>query len=232
MPELMNGAVVFGFIAAGLSWAVAKRSGKGWRLPFWGVIVIGVVAAYVVLPILALAHRLWNATPGLPEFTGSAVILGLWVALVASMLFERKGQPRRIPIWGLILIAVVTTLALPPLIDRVTGAYQRTSLRPDANACTNWVLGENSLRQVTNICDYPITVGLCMPEEKNPAPCSQSSTLAPGAMAEFDPEGTPLSSLPSNLNGYTIVACRPPHRPSRTQSVIGRGYDGVCLPEG
>lgn len=232
MPELMDGAIIFGLLAAGISWKVANRPGEQRRLPFWGTIIIGVVAAYIGPPVFAMVQGAWRAVPGLPEITGGAVFLGLWVALVALMLFERKGQPRRVPIWAGIMIAVVAMLVLPPLMDRVTGAYQRMSLRSDVNACARWKIGEDTLRQATNICDHSITVGLCMPDEKNPLPCDQSSTLAPGAIAEFDSKGAPLSSLPSNPGGFTTVACRPPNRPSRTLSVIGRGYDGVCIPEG
>ncbi len=232
MPELMEGAILFGLVTAGFSWIVINGFGETRSLPFWGVIVIGVVAAYVGAPLFALAQNAGRTIAGFPEFTGGGIFLGLWVALVALTFCERKGQPRRIPIWGVVLIVVGTALVLPPLIDRLTGAYQNASLRADANACTRWTAGVENRRQATNICDYPISVGLCLPGEGNPMPCKQSTLLAPGEQADFDTGGAPLSALPSNANGYTIVACRPPHRPSRTLSVIGRGYDGVCLPEG
>ena len=230
MPELMEGAIMFGLVAAGFSWILINSSGQTRRLPFWGVIVIGVVAAYIGTPLFDLAQNAGRTVPGIPEITSGAIILGLWVALVAMILVERKGQPRRIPIWGVLLIVVGTALVLPPLIDRVTGAYQNTSLRPDANACTRWTAGEKTQLRATNICNYPISVGLCLPGEANPLPCNQSTILAPSEKADFDTGGAPLSALPSNANGYTTVACRPPHRPSRTLTVMGRGYDGVCLP--
>lgn len=85
-------------------------------------------------------------------------------------------------------------------------------------------------RQVTNICDFPITVGMCMPSELNPALCIQSKTLAPGESANFDPGDARLSSSPGNRDGLTVVACRPPHRPSRWRDIAKRSHDGVCLP--
>ncbi|WP_306259814.1 hypothetical protein [Pararhizobium sp. IMCC21322] len=232
MPELMDGAIFFGFFAAGFSWVLAKRSGERRRLPFWGSVVIGVLAAYIGPPVFGMAQDVWRTVPGLREITGGAVILGLWAWFVAITLFERKGQPRRVPIWAGVVIAMITALVLPPLMDRVTGSYQNASLRSDVNGCVRWTVDDGTLRQATNICDYPVTVGLCMPGEKNPAPCDQSSTLTPGAMARFDSGGARQSSLPSSPDGFTMVACRPPHRPSRTLSVMGRGYGGVCLPEG
>lgn len=232
MPELMEGAILFGLVAAGFSWLVINSFGETRSLPFWGVVTIAVIAAFVGPPLFAWAQNAGRTVAGIPEFTGAAIILGLWVALVALTLFERKGQPRRIPIWGVFLIVAGTALLLPPMIDRVTGAYQNTSLRADANACTRWTAGEKTQRQASNICDYPISVGLCLPGEENPDPCNQTAILAPNESASFDTAGAPLSALPSNANGYTTVACRPPHRPSRTRTVMGRGYDGVCLPQG
>ncbi len=232
MPELMEGAILFGCVTASFFWIVVNSTSQTRRLPFWGVIAIGVLAAFIGPPLLALIQDVGRTVPGIPEITGGKIFLGLWVALVALVLFERKGQPRRIPVWAGILFGTVVALALPPVIDRFSGAYQNTSLLANANACTHWVSGENTQLQATNICDYPIVVGLCLPGEENPAPCDQIETLQPNKSASFDTAGTPLSALPSNANGYTTVTCRPPHRPSRNLTVMGRGYEGVCLPEG
>lgn len=221
---------MFGLVAAGFFWTVKRHDGQR-RFPFWLVAAVGVAAAYIGPPVFAVVKDTVSYVPGLPRLTETAVIFGLWVALITLTLFETKGQPRRVPIWAGVSIALVATFAVPPLLDRATGIYQHASLMPNENGCTSGMLGQSEPRQVTNICDYPITVGLCMPAEKNPAACRQTATIAPGAVANFDPGEARLSSLPSNPNGLTVVACRPPHRPSRSLSVIGRGYDGVCLPD-
>lgn len=232
MPELMDGAIFIAFVVAGLSWAIANRRGEKRRLPFWGVVLIGVVAAYIGPPVFAEVQNAWRSVPGLRNVTGGAVIFGLWVALVSLVLFESKGKPRRVPIWLGIAIAIVAVVAVPPLMDRVLGDYQRMSLHPNVNGCASWTQGEGTQRLATNICDYPINVGLCLPDETNPSPCNQTAALEPGTEAKFfDPGTEPLSSLPSNPAGYTVVACRQPNRPSRTISVMGRGYEGVCLPQ-
>lgn len=230
MPELMDGAILFGFVAVVFSWSLKKHDGQR-RLPFWAIVLIGGVAAYVGPPLFDLVKGALSFVPGVSRLTESAVIFGLWVALVALTLFETKGQSRRVPIWVGLSIALVAAFAVPPLMDKITGAYQNMSLKPNVNNCTSGMLGQSAPRQVTNICDYPIAVGLCLPAEKNPAPCQQTTTIAPGATVNFNPGTARLSSLPSNPNGLTVVACRLPHRPSRTLSVMGRGYDGVCLPD-
>lgn len=230
MPELMDGAFLFGLLTAGFFWIVINSNSHSRRLPFWGVIAIGVAAAIIGPPLLALLQKAGRTVPFIPEITGGALFIGLWSAFFMLTLFERKGQPRRVPIWRGIVLGLIVALAFPPLIDWVTGAYQNTSLRADANACIRWTPGENTQREATNICDEPVIVGLCLPNEKNPAPCAQTATLGPNESASFDTAGTPRSSLPSNAGGHTTVACRPPHRPSRNLTVIGRGYHGVCLP--
>lgn len=229
MPELMDGAILFGLVAAGFSWTLKRHDGQR-RLPFWVVIAIGIVAAYLGPPLFAVVKSALSFVPGMSRLTETSVIFGLWVALISLVMFETKGQPRRVPIWVGLSIALVATFAVPPLLDRVTGIYQNASLRPNVNSCTSGMLGQSAPRQVTNICDYSISVGLCMPAEENPAPCRQTITIAPGAVANFDPGEARLSYLPSNPNGLTVVACRPPNRPSRTLSVLGRGHRGVCLP--
>lgn len=92
--------------------------------------------------------------------------------------------------------------------------------------------GQTQPREIANICDEPIAVGLCLPGEVNPAPCAQTRTIEPGQAARFDPGEAYLSSPPGNPNGLTVVACRPPARPSRMLSTIGRGDEGVCLTPG
>lgn len=231
MPELMDGSIFLGLVGAGLSWVLAKRSGAPRRLPFWGVLLIGIVSAYVGPPVLSLLQDLWRLIPGTPEITQGAVFIGLWVALVVLFVFGRKDHPRRVPVWAAVVVGIVAALVVPPFLDWVTGSYQNASLRADVNQCTNWTPGEGTRYQVTNICDYSISVGLCLPDEKNPKPCDQSALLAPDEKVEFDHRGTGLSALPSNPNGFTVVACRPPNRPSRNLSVMGRGHTGVCLPE-
>ncbi|MBU1305281.1 MAG: hypothetical protein KKF33_07150, partial [Alphaproteobacteria bacterium] len=141
-----------------------------------------------------------------------------------------KALPRRVPLWAGALIGVAAAALVPTLVDRVTGSYQRPSLLADVNHCTRGMLGQVQPREVTNICDEPIVVGLCLEGEVNPMECAQAHTLAPGQVAHFEPGETKLSSLPGNPGGLTVVACHPPARPSRMPSVHGRGYDGVCIP--
>ena len=104
------------------------------------------------------------------------------------------------------------------------------ALRPDINHCTRGMTGQVQPDEVHNRCNEPIAVGLCLPGELNPAPCAQTAIIEPGQSAKFDPKGARLSSLPSNRDGLTVVACRPPARPSRMGTTVGRGYEGVCLP--
>lgn len=230
MPELMDGAILFGLVAVGFAWTLKRQDGQR-RVPFWALVLVGVIAAYAGPPLFELLKGALSFVPGMSRLTESAVIFGLWVALLSLTLFEKKGGPRRVPIWVGVSIAVVAAFAVPPLLDKVTGAYQNMSLKPNVNSCTTGMLGQSEPREVTNICDHPIAVGLCLPHEENPAPCKQTIIIAPGAVANFDPGEDSLSSLPSNPSGLTVVACRPPHRPSRNLTVMGRGYGGVCLPE-
>lgn len=230
MPELKDGAILFGLVAMGFAWVLKAQDGQR-RLPVWAILAIGIIAAYLGPPLFTLIKSAVSTVPILSRLTETAVLLGLWVALISLTLFETRGKPRRVPIWVGLSIALVAALAVPPILDKVTGTYQIASLQPDVNACTRGMLGQSAPRQVTNICGHPIVVGLCMPTEKNPEPCRQSITIAPGDVASFDPGEARLSTLPANPNGLTIVACKPPHRPSRTLSVMARGYDGVCLPD-
>lgn len=233
MPELMDGAFIFGFLAAVLSRIINRRGGAKWRLPFWGTVLIAIAAAYLGPPAFVWVQEVWRASPFLPDVTSGMVFIGFFAAFAAWILFERKDLPRRMPIWTWALIAVIAVVAglgLPPLIDKVTGSYQNASFRPDVNNCTRGMRGKVQPRQVTNICDFPITVGMCLPGELNPAPCIQSVTLAPGEDASFDPGEARLSYSPGNRNGLTVVACRPPHRPSRMRDIAKRSHDGICLP--
>lgn len=234
MPELLPGAVFTG-IATALTVIVLRARSLRPRLPAWKVILIGVGAAYVIPPALVFLAGAWRAVPGLPDLpvvTEGQVFIGAWMALAMLSVSHRPGRAPGIPLWACLLIGVATAALLPPFLDRVTGSYQRLSLRADVNHCTRGMTGRTQPREVTNICDEPITVGLCLPGEVNPAPCAQSHTIEPGQIARFDPGQAYLSSLPGNPNGLTVVACRPPARPSRMVSTIGRGYEGVCLPPG
>lgn len=229
MPDLMEGAIFWGIVTAVVVRALVNRSGTR-RLPLWGTALVGVAMAWLGMPVLARVQDLWRSSPWLPEITEGALFIGGWVALIAAVLFERKGAPRRVPLWGAALAGVVAMAVIPPFLDAVTGAYQRASFRSDVNHCARGMRGQVQPQEVTNTCDFPITVGLCLPTEQNPDPCAQSVTIAPGEVARFDPGTAALSSLPSNPGGLTVVACRVPHRPSRTPKVTGRGFDGVCLP--
>ncbi|MEP0522137.1 MAG: hypothetical protein ABJO09_14965 [Hyphomicrobiales bacterium] len=231
MPELTDGSIFLGLVFGSLSWIYANRPREPRRLPFWGAVLIGIIGAYIGPPLFSAAQELWLSIPGVPEITQGAFFIGLWVALVAITLFERKDQSRRVPVWAGVAVGFLAALLVPPLMDWLTGSYQNASLRTDVNQCSNWTPGKGTQFHVINTCDYPIVVGLCLPDEKNPEPCNQSAILVPGENAEFDHRGSGLSSLPANPNGFTVVACRPPSRPSRNLSVMARGHTGVCLPD-
>lgn len=232
MPEVQDGSILAGVMVAALAWLLFRRGRTGRRLPGWGVLLAGVVGAYAGLPAWVVFRRVWDAIPVLNELTGTAIFIGLWFGFLVFYLFEHKGQPRRVPHWVAALAGLAAAVGVPPLLDWTTGVYQPASLRADVNRCTDGMLGQVQPRSVTNTCDFPITVGLCLPGEVNPAPCAQSVTLAPGETAQFDPGEARLSALPVNPNGLTVVACRPPDRPSRFTRAGGRGYEGVCLPPG
>lgn len=229
MPDLMENAILFGVPAAILSRFVPVRRAAAGRLPLWGSVLVGIAAAYAGPPAFAVLQRAWRAIPFLPEITGGMVFFGVFVVF-AMQIVERKDKPRRVPIWASVAIATAVALALPPLVFRITGSYSHAALRSDVNRCARGMTGAAQMRSVTNVCDFPIVVGLCMPDERNPAPCRQSVALASGAVARFDAGDAGRSSAPGNRDGYTMVACRPPSRPSRMPSQTGHSHDGVCLP--
>ncbi|MGE0037189.1 MAG: hypothetical protein AB7S93_16250 [Xanthobacteraceae bacterium] len=234
MPEFLPGSVFSGILTVAFVIVQRVRAGKS-RLSLWKLVLIGIAAAFVIPWALALAANIWRATPGLPALpviTFDQVFIGALVALAMLGIGYRPGRRPPVPLWAGLLTGVAFALLLPPFLDLVTGSYQRPSLRSDINHCTRGMTGQSQPREVVNICDEPIAVGLCLPGETNPAPCAQTNILQPGQTARFDPGGAQVSSLPSNPNGLTVVACRPPARPSRMQTTMGRGYEGVCLPPG
>lgn len=164
--------------------------------------------------------------------TFDQVFIGAWVALAVLAIGHRPDRRPRVPLWAGLLTGVAFAVLLPPFLNLVTGSYQRASLHTDVNHCARGMTGQSQPREIVNICEEPIVVGLCLSGETNPAPCAQTEILQPGQTARFDPGGTQLLSLPSNRDGLTVVACRPPDRPSRMQTTMGRGYEGVCLPPG
>lgn len=233
MPEFLPGAVFSGILTAAFVIVLRARAGRP-RLAVWKLALIGVAAAYLIPWALALAAMAWRAAPGLPELpyvSFDQVFIGGLVAL-ALVGIQRPGRRPFMPVWAGLLVGAAVAAVLPPLLYMATGSYQRPSLRQDVNHCTRGMTGEVQPREVVNICDEPIVVGLCLPGETNPAPCAQTATIQPGESARFDPGEARLSSLPSNLDGLTVVACRPPARPSRMKTTMGRGYEGVCLPPG
>lgn len=229
MPELMENAAIFGILAAILSRFIPLRRNPPRRIPIPASIVIGVVAAYAGPPAFATLQEAGRTIPLLPEITGGMVFIGIFTVLVMQI-FETRDQPRRVPILASVAIGIFVALALPPLIFLATGAYSHAALRSDVNHCTRGMLGEVQPTNVTNICDFPINIGLCQSGEENPVPCRQSIILAPGAVGGFDPGTATLSYAPGNRNGLTVIACRPPNRPSRMLSQVGRRHEGVCLP--
>ena len=230
MPELTATTILFGLLVALLSWMIVNASSPSRRLPIWGAAIVGGGAVFLAAPVLDFAQQTLGSTAGRFEVSGDALFIGLWFGIIAITVFERKGQPRRVPIWAGVAVGLVATFGVPPLLDRLTGKYQNASLRADVNHCMQTVSGDSSTRNVSNGCEHPIVVGLCLSSERNPAPCAQAVELAPGKATTLDSKGEQRSSLPSNANGYTLVACRPPDRPSRTKKVGGKGHRGVCLP--
>ncbi|WP_205387858.1 hypothetical protein [Pseudosulfitobacter sp. DSM 107133] len=230
MPELMENSVVFGILAALLSRFIPVRGTPKRPVPFWGSVLIGIVAAYVGPPALDILQRLWRALPFLPVITEGMVFLGGFVFFVMHYMFEGKDKPRRVPVRASLATAVVVALVLPWVLFKTTGTYQQISYRANVDHCTSGMRGQVQPRDVTNTCDFTIVVGLCMPDERNPETCRQSVTLAPGAVARFDPGEARLSYNPGNRDGLTVVACRPPSRPSRALTQVGRSHEGVCLP--
>ncbi|MGI3184892.1 hypothetical protein [Nioella aestuarii] len=227
MPGFIDGSWFFGITGAVIAFA-ATRSRGGIR--FWQLVLVGLASAYVLPHVFAWIQPRWRAVPWLPDITGGMVFIGGWFALFALTMFEQKGQPRRVPIWAGLLFATCMAFIVPAVVNQLTGAYQRASLRDDVNACVRYAPGEDGVLEATNLCDQEIVVGLCLPNEHNPEPCAQSVALAPDETTLLDPAGTGLSSVPGNPNGYTLVACRQPNRPSRMTRVTGRGFEGVCLP--
>jgi hypothetical protein len=234
MPEFLTGAVFSGILTVVFVIVQRGRAGKP-RLSAWKLGLIGIAAAYVIPWALALSAKVWRASPvlpALPVITFDQVFIGAWVALAVLAISHRPGRRPLVPLWAGLLTGVAFAVLLPPFLNLVTGSYQRASLRTDVNHCTSGMMGQSKPRKVVNICDEPIAVGLCLPGETNPAPCAQAEILQPGQTARFDPGGAQVSSLPFNPNGLTVVACRPPDRPSRMETTMGRGYEGVCLPPG
>lgn len=232
MEDYSVGTFIVGFILAIVIYRVVYHRPVGRFVPVPVALVLGIglaMALPLVLPhVLPTIRAVWLGL-GLPPLTGGAVFIGAWVAvLLASFL------PRARPIWQRSVIAVavglVAAYGVPPLMDAATGRFNNASLRADVNHCTDGMVGRVQPRVVTNTCAEEIVVGLCLPGERNPAPCAQSVRVAPGQTVTLDPGEARLSSVPGNPGGLTVVACRPPDRPSRTGRVTGRGFDGVCLP--
>ncbi|WP_187970201.1 hypothetical protein [Aquibium microcysteis] len=232
MPELLPNAVLIGIVTA-LSVVVLRQQARKPRLSIVMLVLIGAAGAYVATPALYALADAWRATawlPALPVVTSGQLFLGAWAGFAVLFVANSKARPTRVPLWAGLLIGGAVAVLVPPLLYAVTGVHQRPSLRDDVNHCTRGMKGQVQPREATNVCDEPITVGLCMPGEVNPAPCAQSFTIGPGETARFDPGDAALSSLPGNPGGLTVVACRPPARPSRMGTAIGRGYEGVCIP--
>lgn len=234
MPELLPGAVFIGILSVLTAIILRARASRP-RFSLLTLVLIFVVAAYGIPPAFAFLIETWRGQPWLPDLpviTSGQLFLGAWAGFAALLIGSSKSRPARVPLWAGLLVGVAVATLFPPFIDWATGSYQRNSLRTDVNHCTRGMTGKVQPREVANSCDEPITVGLCMPHEINPNPCAQSYTLKPGEVARLEPGDASLSSLPGNPGGLTVVACRPPARPSRMGTVLGRGYEGVCLPPG
>lgn len=229
MPGFTDGSWFFGLVGAAIAFAATRSRGG---ISFWRLVFVGLASAYVLPHVFAWIQPRWRAVPWLPDITGGMAFLAAWFALAALTLFERKGLPRRVPVWVGLLFGTSMAFVVPQVVNHFTGAYQRPSLRANLNACVRYSPGEEGALDAANLCEQQIVVGLCLPDERNPTPCAQSVAIAPDEIALLDPAGAALSSVPGNPDGYTLVACRPPNRPSRMTRVTGRGFEGVCLPDG
>ncbi|MGE3245741.1 MAG: hypothetical protein AB7F96_02410 [Beijerinckiaceae bacterium] len=232
MPAFLSGAVTSGILAVLFAVVLRARAGKP-RLAIWQLALTAIAAAYAVPWGLVLFDKSWRAVPflpALPVVNEDRLFLGFFAAVFVLAIGHRPAKPPRVPLWGGLLAGVATAVCLPPLLFLATGSYARASLHPDVNVCMVGATGRSQPGEIANTCNMPVVVGLCLSGETNPAPCGQSKTILPGQTVSFDPRGGSLSSLPSNADGLTIVACRPPARPSRMGKTMGRGYEGVCLP--
>jgi hypothetical protein len=230
MPDMMESGVVVGILAAILTRFVPVRRNPPRPMPLWGTVLTGFVVAFAGPPVLDRLPEFWRAIPFLPEITEGMVFLAVFVAFFVYVVFRRKAPPRRAPLWVVAVISVGAAFAVPPLIYQLTGSYSMIALRNDVNRCTRGMQGEEQPNTVTNLCSFPIVVGLCASDEQNPKPCRQSVTLASGEVARLDPGDARLSFAPGNRDGLTVVACHPPNRPSRMLAQTGRRHRGVCLP--
>ncbi len=210
---------------------VLNKRNQPKRLPILAAIALFIGVAYIGQFILPALQNALREVVLFRRITEEAVFIGLFCSCAALFIFERKDTSRRVPLWAGFGIGLIAMFGLPPLLDAVTGKYQDASLHTDVNACTDGMTGQSPPIEVTNSCLYPVVIGLCLSDETNPDACARSVTIQPGMSAMIGPARENLASMPANLNGATLVACRPPHRPSRTQKVGGRGFQGVCLPE-
>lgn len=203
MPEFLPGTV-FCAIATGLLVIVLRSRAGMARLAAWKLALAALAGGFVIPWTIRIFAAAWRATPGLPDLpfvSFDQVFVGSLVAIFLLATGMRPGGSPRVPLWAGLTAGVVIAALLPGALFMATGSYQRSSLRPDVNRCTQGMLGQVQPREVTNTCDEPITVGLCLPGELNPAACAQTRTLRPGETALFDPGEARLSSLPSNLDG-------------------------------
>ena len=230
MTPFANGNITLGLVVTFVSWMVLNPPNGPRRLPFLGAVAILVGVSYLGQFLLPPLQNALREVFLFRRITEGAVFIGLFVASLALFLFERKESPRRVTLWAGFGLGVIAMFEVQALLDAATGKFQDASLRVDVNRCTDGMVGQANPTEITNNCDFPVVVGLCLSNEANPDQCAQSVVLAPGASGAVQPTGEGMASMPSNLNGATIVACRPPHRPSRTSKVGGRGHRGVCLP--
>ncbi len=231
MNVAMTGNVSLAVVVTFICLMVLNKRNQPRRLSVFGAIVILIGVAYCSQFVLPPIQDRLREVFLFRRITEGAVFVGLFVSCAALFIFERREAPRRVPLWVGFGLGLAAMFGLPPLLDAMTGKYQDSSLRAHVNACTDGMVGQSEPITVTNTCNFPVVVGLCLSNEANPEACAQSVTIASGMTGSIAPIGGGIASLPANPNGATIVACRPPHRPSRTKNVGGRGHRGVCLPE-
>jgi hypothetical protein len=226
MPEFLPGATFSGIMTVLFVIVWRVRAGK-LRLPVWKLALIGIAAAFVIPWALALSAQVWRSVPGTPDLpfvSFDQVFVGALVALLVYAASHRAGRTPRVPLWASLMSGAVVAIALPPVLFLAMGTYQRPSLRSDVNHCTRGMTGQVQPRDIENICDEPIVVGLCLPGELNPAPCAQSKTLQPREVAHFDPGGARLVVL-------AVQSWRPDRRrlPPAGAAFANGNHDGARL---
>ena len=194
------------------------RTGRP-RLPLWALALIAIAAAFVIPWALALAAEPWRAAPALPALptvTFDQVFIGALVALAVLTVGHRPNMRPRVPLWAGLSPAWRRNRAAAA--DRMDGRYQRPSLRADVNHCTRGMKGRSSRAKSPIFAMSRSRSAFACPAKPTRTLCANRDH--PARRGALRPVKPPVV-LPSNPGGLTVVACRPPDRPSRMKTTIG-----------